>query len=36
MGDRLENEDPFQLTGKRGGRAGQRPSPRRDETLYDL
>ena len=36
MGDRLENEDPFLLTGKRGSRAKRRPEPRRDETLYDL
>jgi putative FmdB family regulatory protein len=36
MGDLLENEDPFQLAAKKGGRAGGRPAPRRDETLYDL
>ncbi len=37
MGDLLEGEDPFQLSGKKGGkRAGKRPAPRRDETLYDL
>ena len=36
MGDRLENEDPFQLTGKRSTQARRRPEPQRDETLYDL
>jgi putative FmdB family regulatory protein len=36
MGDRLENEDPFLLTGRSGSRAKRRPEPRRDETLYDL
>jgi putative FmdB family regulatory protein len=36
MGDLLENEDPFQFGGKRGGRSARRPAPRRDDTLYDL
>ena len=36
MGDLLESEDPFQLAAKKGGTAGRRPAPRRDETLYDL
>lgn len=36
MGDLLESEDPFQLTGKKGTKAAQRRPPRRDETLYDL
>lgn len=36
MGDLLENEDPFQLAAKKGCRAGQRPAPKRDDTLYDL
>ena len=37
MGDLLEGEDPFVLPGKKGGKkAGKRPAPRRDETLYDL
>jgi len=36
MGDILENEDPFQLSGKRAARASRRQAPRRDETLYDL
>lgn len=36
MGDLLENEDPFQMAAKKGGAAGRRPAPRRDETLYDL
>ena len=37
MGDLLENEDPFILPGKKGGRAktGQK-KPIKDETLYDL
>lgn len=37
MGDLLEGEDPFLLPGKKGGKkAGRRPAPSRDETLYDL
>jgi putative FmdB family regulatory protein len=36
MGDLLENEDPFQITGKKGSRSGRRAAPRRDDTLYDL
>lgn len=36
MGDMLENEDPFQLAARKGGRSGRRPAPVRDETLYDL
>ncbi|MBI5064521.1 MAG: zinc ribbon domain-containing protein [Desulfatitalea sp.] len=36
MGDLLESEDPFQMAAKKGGIAGRRPAPRRDETLYDL
>lgn len=36
MGDMLENEDPFQLSAKKGGRFGRRAAPVRDETLYDL
>ena len=38
MGDLLEEEDPFLLPGKKGGKAGKqsRPAPLRDETLYDL
>ena len=36
MGDMLENEDPFQLSGKKRLRSGWRAAPRRDETLYDL
>ena len=36
MGDLLESEDPFQLTGKKGARTVRRQQPRRDETLYDL
>jgi putative FmdB family regulatory protein len=37
MGDLLEGEDPFLLPGKKGGkRAGKRPAPQRDDTLYDL
>lgn len=37
MGDLLEEEDPFVLSGKKG-KAGQAATqaPRRDETLYDL
>jgi putative FmdB family regulatory protein len=36
MSDLLEGEDPFQPAGKKGARAGRRPAPRRDDTLYDL
>lgn len=36
MGDILENEDPFKLKSKKGGKPGKRPAPRMDETLYDL
>jgi hypothetical protein len=37
MGDLLEGEDPFMLPGKRGAKkAGKRPAPLRDDTLYDL
>jgi len=36
MGDILENEDPFQLTAKRGGKLGKRPAPQIDDNLYDL
>ncbi len=36
MGDMLENEEPFQLAGKKSPRSGRRAAPRRDDTLYDL
>jgi putative FmdB family regulatory protein len=37
MGDLLEGEDPFVLPAGKGGRkAGRRPAPQRDQTLYDL
>ena len=36
MGDILENEDPFQMVAKKGGKAVRRTAPRRDDTLYDL
>ena len=37
MGDLLEGEEPFLLPEKRGGKtAKKRPTPQRDETLYDL
>ncbi len=37
MGDLLENEDPFTLPDKKSiGKTSDRPSPSRDETLYDL
>ena len=37
MGDRMEDEEPFILPGKKGGRSlGKKPAPFRDETLYDL
>jgi putative FmdB family regulatory protein len=37
MGDVLESEDPFILSGKKGsGQAGRRREPIKDDTLYDL
>jgi putative FmdB family regulatory protein len=37
LGDILENEDPFTLPEKKaGGKTTQKPSPARDDTLYDL
>jgi hypothetical protein len=37
MGDLLEGEDPFILPDKKARRGGgDRPSPKRDDTLYDL
>jgi len=37
MGDVLESEDPFIISGKKGsGPAGKRREPARDDTLYDL
>lgn len=36
MGDLLESEDPFQLSGKKGGQQAGRRQPRKDDTLYDL
>jgi len=35
LGDRLEKEDPFLMTGKKGKHPRRLP-PARDETLYDL
>ena len=37
MGDILEDEEPFLMPEKKGGKKGtKRAAPRRDETLYDL
>jgi putative FmdB family regulatory protein len=36
MGDILENEDPFQMSSRKGGKSAKRPAPKKDETLYDL
>ncbi len=36
MGDILEQEDPFSLSGKKGAGRSKRTAPLRDETLYDL
>jgi putative FmdB family regulatory protein len=37
MGNMLEEEEPFLMPGKKGGRGGgKRAAPRRDERLYDL
>ena len=37
LGDIMENEDPFVIPGKKGkNRKTNRPTPFKDETLYDL
>ena len=38
MGDLLEDEEPFMMPGKKGGRGSRktRPAPKKDDTLYDL
>lgn len=36
MGDILELEDPFSLSGKKGSGRFKRTTPLRDDTLYDL
>ena len=37
MGDLLEDEEPFLMPEKKGGKKGtRRAAPKRDETLYDL
>ena len=37
MGDLLEDEDPFLMPEKKGGKKGtKRAAPKRDDTLYDL
>jgi len=36
MGDILEKEEPFFLSGKKGAGRSKRTAPLRDETLYDL
>ena len=37
MGDLLEEEEPFLIPEKKGGKKGtKRAAPKRDETLYDL
>ena len=36
MGDILEQEEPFSLSGKKGREKVKRTAPLRDETLYDL
>jgi hypothetical protein len=37
MGDLLEDEEPFLMPEKKGGKKGtKRAAPRRDERLYDL
>ncbi|MFO7666482.1 MAG: zinc ribbon domain-containing protein [Desulfobacterales bacterium] len=36
IGDILEQEDPFSLSGKKGAGRSKRNAPLRDETLYDL
>jgi putative FmdB family regulatory protein len=36
MGDILEQEEPFSLSGKKGSGRSKKTAPLRDETLYDL
>ena len=36
MGDLLEEDEPFLLPEKKGGKSTRKTAPRRDETLYDL
>ena len=36
MGDILEQEEPFSLSGKKGAGRSKKTAPLRDETLYDL
>lgn len=36
MGDLLESEDPFLFDGAPGKKGAKKPSPRVDDTLYDL
>jgi putative FmdB family regulatory protein len=36
MGDLLEQEDPFTLSGRKGGGMTAKTAPLKDETLYDL
>ena len=37
MGDLMDDEEPFILPGKKGGRLfGKKTAPKKDETLYDL
>jgi putative FmdB family regulatory protein len=36
IGDLLEQEDPFSLSGKKGSGCSKRTTPLRDEALYDL
>ena len=36
MGDLLEDEEPFALPGKKGGRTGRKRPPMHDDTLYEL
>ncbi len=37
MGDLIGDQDPFVFSGKKAGRAGEKPMPpRRDDRLYDL
>ncbi|MFO7871890.1 MAG: zinc ribbon domain-containing protein [Kiritimatiellia bacterium] len=36
MGDLMEEEEPFEFPGKKGGPAGKPREPARDRTLYEL
>jgi putative FmdB family regulatory protein len=36
LGDKMNEEEPFVVNGQNNRKGGRRPSPKRDQTLYDL